>query len=192
MGKGVVESERVSPAALTYKADGGEELRGYAQKAGAAVHLKWSETHALVLRRGPYVIAAGLADAEAGAKPVVLEGRFVDLFDENLPVKTGVTLSPGVRELLYDVNAGAALAAPKVIAAACRVRDEHFAAGKLSFWADGIDDTNAVVRIASRKKPARVAVGGKELESGAWEFDHGTVLVRFANSVEPVKVEFAF
>ena len=63
VGKGVVLAERVSPAALTYEADGGETLRGFARQAAAAIHLPWSETNALVLRRGPYVIAAGLDDS---------------------------------------------------------------------------------------------------------------------------------
>ena len=46
-------AERVSPAALSYEVNGGETLRGYARQAVAAIHLKWSETNALVLRRGP-------------------------------------------------------------------------------------------------------------------------------------------
>jgi hypothetical protein len=192
VGKGVVVSERLSPAALTYKSDGADELRAAARRAAAGVNLKWSEANALALRRGPYVIAAGLDESVPNAKPVALQGRFIDLFDANLPVKTRVKLGPGVREMLYDVNAGATQAAPKVVVAACRVREEKYVDRKLSFWAEGIEDTNAVVRIATRQKPVKVLVGGKELAVDAWGLENGTVLLRFANSVDPVQVVIVF
>lgn len=191
VGRGVVLAERVSPAALTYQTDGADALRGYAKQAAAAVHLPWSETSALVLRRGPYVIAAGLDEPIAGAKPVTLTGRFVDLFDAGVPVRTGVTLTPGTRDVLYDLSAGRQ-GAPRIVAAACRVSDERSTPHGLSFQADGIADTNAAVRIQTLRKPLSVSIGGKQLQAGAYEVDGDTVLLRFANSVEPVKVEMAF
>ncbi len=192
VGRGVVLAERVSPAALTYKTDGADVLRGYARQAAAAVHLPWSETSALVLRRGPYVVAAGLDEPIAGAKPVTLTGHFVDLFDPGVPVRTSVTLTPGTRDLLYDLSAGPSDSAPRIVAAACRVSEERSSARLFSFKADGIADTNAVVRIEMRRKPVSVSIGGKLLGAGAYEMDGDTLLLRFANSVEPVEVEVRF
>lgn len=192
VGRGVVLSERVSPAALAYRADGGETLRDYAKKAAAAVHLPWSETSALVLRRGPYVIASGLDDGTPGAQPVTLHGRFVDLFDENVPVHTSVALAPDTRDLLYDLNYHPAQAGPRIVAAACRISGEEFASHRLTFKADGIADTNAVVRIQLRRHPRSVSIAGKTVAAGEYESDGDTILIRFANSIEPVPIEIAF
>lgn len=187
VGRGVVLSERVSPAALTYKQDGAETLRGYAKQAAAAVHLPWSETSALVLQRGPYVIAAGLDEGIPGAQPVTLHGRLVDLFNENVPVRTSVTLAPGTRDVFYDLGYGPQTA-PRIVAAACRISGEQYAGSKLSLKADGIADTTAVVRIQSRRKPVSVSMMGNELPPGAWDYEDGTLLLQFNNSVSPIPV----
>ncbi len=191
VGRGVVLAERVSPAALSYQADGGDTVRGFARQAAAAIHLNWSETDALVLRRGPYVIAAGLDDSIPNAKPITLHGRFVDLFDANLPVLTSVTLAPGTHDVLFDLDYRAG-AVPRVAAAACAVRNIHAAPHRLSFTATGIADTTAAVRIQSRLKPARVTVAGQTLPPDAYQVENGTILLHFANSVEPVSVEVRF
>lgn len=192
VGRGVVLAERVSPAALTYRADGAEMLRGYARQAAATVHLPWSETSGLVLRRGPYVIAAGLDEPAPKARPVTMTGRFVDLFDPAVPVRTRVTLTPGTRDVLFDLDAGANQGEPRVVAAACRISDQRSTPRGFSFEADGIADTEAVVRIETRRKPVRISVGGRELGAGEYTVDGDTVLLRFANSVEPVAVEVGF
>jgi hypothetical protein len=51
------------------------------------VGLSWTETNALALRRGPYLIAAGLDESIPNAASFVLHGRFIDLFDAQLPVR---------------------------------------------------------------------------------------------------------
>jgi hypothetical protein len=191
VGKGVVLAERVSPAALSYQADGGDTVRGYARKAAAAIHLNWSGTSALVLRRGPYVIAAGLDDSLPNAKPVILHGHFVDLFDANLSILPSVTLAPGVRDVLYDLNYAAG-SVPRVAAAACAVREIHASPHQLSFTATGIADTTAAIRIQSRLKPAGVSIAGQTLPSSAFQVEDGTILLHFANSVDPVPIELRF
>jgi hypothetical protein len=193
VGRGVVLSERVSPAALTYQPDGGDTLRGYARQSAAAVQLRWSETNAFVLHRGPYIVAAGLDDPAPGAAPVTLHGHFVDLFDADLPILTTVTLTPGTRDLLFDLDyKTTASAMPRVVAAACQVRDVHAIARRLTFAAEGIADTNSVLRIQSRVKPTSVSIGGKMLSPYDYKFEDGTILLRFANSVDPVPIEVSF
>ncbi len=120
VGTGVVIREAASPAALTYRADGADLVRKLAHQAADLVRLKWSESAAIVLRRGPYVIAAGLDESLRDTSPTVLHGRFIDLFDAELPVLTDVTLSPGKRSLLFDLDK-LETAKPTVAAAASRV-----------------------------------------------------------------------
>jgi len=191
VGRGVVLSERVSPAALTYQSDGADMLRGYGRQAAAAIHLPWIETSALVLRRGPYVIAAGLDESIPNTKPTTLHGRFVNLFDADLPVLTTVTLVPGTRDLLYDLDSSGG-SSPRIVAAACEVRGLHSAPHQLSFTATGQADTNAAIRIQSRLKPTRVSIAGQTLATSDYQVEDGTILLHFANSVEPVPIEVKF
>ena len=66
--------------------------------------MPYRETSHLILRRGPYLIAAGLDESVPGAVPQELTGRFVNLFDARLPVLQHVTLTPGSRYLLLDLD----------------------------------------------------------------------------------------
>ena len=190
-GRGVVVSERVSPAALSYRGDGGATVRKAAQQAAAAVGLEWREAEALVLRRGPYVIAAGLDESVPEARPFSLRGRFVDLFDANLPVLHEVRIVPGKRFLLYDLDA-AGNPEPHVVAAACRVRNERVSGKSLLFQADGMGDSEAVVRCAVKSAPAQVSIDGKPAGEMLYDAGSGTLLLRFANSTSPKQVEVRF
>ena len=65
VGKGYVLYESQSPAALTYLPNGGNVVYNLVQRGAKSAHLPLKETNALILRRGPYVIAAGM-DNEPG------------------------------------------------------------------------------------------------------------------------------
>lgn len=188
VGRGIVLRELLSPAALTYKEDGAEMVRKAVRQAAAAVKLPWKEKDSLVLRRGPYVIAAGLDESVAGSKPYVLRGRYINLFDPELAVLTDIAIAPASRMLLLDLNS----VKPgdfRVIAAACRVRDEKSYGKELTFRADGIGETNGIVGVASPAAPAQVLVAGKPLESSKYDFSAGLLRLHFANSVDPVTIE---
>jgi hypothetical protein len=188
VGKGVVIRESLSPAALSHQADGGEQVRRLVKQAAAAIQLPWQESNALVLRRGPYIVGAGMDESIPDAPPVTLRGRFVDLFDEHLTVRDEVTLLPGKRSLLLDLNKFYANRA-RIVAAACRVREETVKGKTLRFQATGIGDTEAVVRMVLPREPKSVRINGKPLAPSQYDFADGTLLVRFPNSVEGVQGE---
>lgn len=153
MGRGVLLRAALSPAALTYQPNGADTVRKMAEQAAKAVNLPWKESNALILRRGPYVVASGLDDSVPNAKSLVLKGRYINLFDAGLPLVSSVTLSPGARYLLFDLDA-IKESTPRVVAAACRIRDEQLNGKTLRFETEGIGSTLAVVRIASQERPS--------------------------------------
>jgi hypothetical protein len=191
VGQGVVLREARSPAALTYLSDGAEVVRGLARQAAEAINLSWTETNALVLRRGPYLIAAGLDESIPDAASFVLHGNFIDLFDAQLPLRNEVTLSPSKRALLLDLEAIKATS-PLVVAAACQVSQTRFEGDTLEFNAEGVADTEAVVRILAPGAPVGVVVAGKTLPPEDWVASGGTLQLRFQNSVQAVPVEVHF
>src|SRR5207253_3110973 len=63
VGRGVVVFESRSPSRLSRWEGGANIVRAAVQQGMAATGQAWKESPALVLRRGPYIIAAGLESA---------------------------------------------------------------------------------------------------------------------------------
>lgn len=187
VGKGVVIYAPLSPAALTHQKNGGTTVRDLARQAAQAIGVEWKETNALALRRGPYVIAAGLDESVPGAPPTTLRGNFVPLFDAALASVKDFTLDAGRRALLLDVTEPPA--SGKVLAAACRVTQPEIADDTIRFRADGIERSQAIVCIALQKKPRDVKVGGKSLPADQWNFSEGLLRIDFQNSADGIDLE---
>jgi hypothetical protein len=187
VGAGCVFHDRVSPAALTYRTDGGQRVTSLVHAAADQIGLKWTVSNALVLRRGPYVVAAGLDESPADPQPAVVHGNLIPLFDENLPLIDAYEIKEGTRQLLLDL---ATLPKDKVgvVAAACRVRNETVTNESIKFRADGLEGSHAVVRIALPLAPKSVTVGGVALTTDAHDYAAGTLRIRFTNSAAGVDV----
>jgi hypothetical protein len=187
VGKGAVVYESQSPAAWTYDKTGGSRVRALVQSAADAVGLPWKESNALVLRRGPYVIAAGLDESVPNLPPAALHGKFIVLFDATLPVVTDVILEPSRRAFLLDLAATGDREG--ILAAACRVQDPRVTAEEIQFNARGIEGSAAVVCIAIHQPPQSVTVAGKPLAAGNWDFADGLLRIRFVNAAEGLEVQ---
>ena len=143
VGHGFVLYESLSPAALTHSPDGAQTLLSFVKKVAGAIQLSIKETTSLVLRRGPYVVAAGLdtEPSEAslpGAPSFTVHGDLVDLFDADLKEGNAVTVTPGMHALLLDVNYFKS-STPRILAAAAKITAEHATARSLSFTAEGVE-----------------------------------------------------
>ncbi|MBL9127279.1 MAG: hypothetical protein JNL97_06520, partial [Verrucomicrobiales bacterium] len=104
VGKGAVLWRRERPAAAAESPEGEARMIETLRAAVAASRAAWNETDYLLLQRGPYRIAAGLAESPARSSKKLL-GRFVNLFDPELRVVREVVVSAGTRWFLRDVEA---------------------------------------------------------------------------------------
>src|SRR5262249_2101638 len=104
VGKGAVMWIRQSPVPFALSAEAETRLISSIQQSARKAGLKWKEPNYLALRRGPYVIAAGL-DESVSAAPKELKGRFVNLFDPELAPQRTLLLEPGKRLFLLDLDA---------------------------------------------------------------------------------------
>ncbi|WP_446742732.1 hypothetical protein [Silvibacterium acidisoli] len=190
IGKGFVIYDHQSPSKLSHSSDDGELVNQLVQTAADAIHLELKDSRALVLRRGPYVVAAGLEDKNNTTQATV-RGDLINLFDANLAESHSIDVHTGERYFLLDVNA-IHDKAPRVIAASGNVTNEHFAARKLTFSVDGIDQTDGVVRILSAKAPRSVSLDGKPLAAGQYQQSGRTVLVHFPLTAAAQKLEVEF
>lgn len=183
VGKGGVIWMRERPANCSSSAAGAERVVEATQKAAGAAGLQWRETNYLLLQRGPYVIAAGLDESIAGESKTV-RGRFVNLFDPELRVIESVTLKPGARFLLRDLNYNPA-AKPTVLASACKTLETSRNDQALTFAVEGVARTPTVILLSTTKAPKSVGLEGQPLS--AVEFSEAEKLcwIRFENEARP-------
>ena len=184
VGKGTVLYSATNPADWSHVKGGAQKIRDYCATAAKAAGIDWQESPALVLHRGPYVVAAVLPSA---TDSVELTGRFIPLFDANLPVMNHVVVKPNDRQLLVDLDK-LTTPLPCVVAASGRVSHETRSGGDLSFNIHGIENTTAMVRVACETKPASVSVNGRTLSGGDWSFNDRVLRLRFPNLVDDQKV----
>lgn len=182
IGNGTLLYNRTSPAALTYRQGGSAHIRELTREACNAAGIDYHETGHLILRRGPFVIAAGL-DGSSEA-PRSLTGTFIDLFDANLSVLEKADVAPGRRLFLLDLDRHP-VKAPAVLAAACKTLGvAPQPGGGLRFYAEGPDGIEAVVRLRLETAPTTALIDGEPLpeDTVTWDAQTKTALLRFPNS----------
>ena len=188
VGKGVVLYSPTSPAALSHQSNGSATAAALFRKAADAAGLGWGESSAIVLRRGPYLIAAGLDESPVLGDPVTLQGRFIPLFDSTLAMKNEFLIGPNVRTLLIDLDR-LPKDTPAIAAAACSIENEKNTADSLAFRAAGVQDSRAAVAIIAPMPPASATVAGKPLAREDVRFADGLLRIFFANQANGVDVE---
>jgi hypothetical protein len=193
VGRGVVLYTAKSPAALTHDKAGADTIRQLTKKAADSIHLEWRETSALVLRRGPFVIAAGL-DAE-NARPFSLHGTFINLFDAHLDVLRNPAIKPGDRALLLDPKFFAS-GRPHILAASAKITDLSASADSITFSTSSIEGRSpadlTAVRLLLPKAPTSVTVAGQPLQPDAIHYADGMLLLEFPAHAGAQKILVTF
>ena len=187
VGQGNLIFSPSSPVALTRNLAGARQVMYLARQAIELSGGTYAQTNAFILRRGPYLIAAGLNESTDQSGPL-LAGPLIDLFDPNLAVVSDVRIDSGSRRLLLKVDKANPTGQPKVLAAAAKVTDPRLENGAFSFNAAGPEGTEAVVRVAFPQQPIEVSASGLPQPTPStmtWDEPSKTVLIRFANAPSP-------
>jgi hypothetical protein len=192
VGKGGLIWLRERPAEFSRSAEGAAQVVGACKQAAESIGMSWLETDHLLLRRGPYVIAAGL-DESLDIKPRELQGRFVDLFDPHLRVQNDVSLSPGSRHFLLDLDAARGGKNPLLLSA-CKALPtiQKSKSSKLSYKVEGIEATPAVMLLQSTKAPRALRLDGKRLTTFEYSEKEKLLWVHFQNQAVPRELEVRY
>lgn len=186
IGKGRLLWVPANPARLAAEPGGDLELVTALKQAVEGTSIPWHETNHLLLRRGRYAIAAGLDESVAGP-PKTLEGRFVDLFDPDLRVQTRVSLEPGRRHFLLDLER---VRGPRteVLASACKALPLAATGPGESWVVEGVASTPAVVLLRLPIEPDRqraVTLASQPVPDVQQDTRLGLLWVRFQNQARP-------
>ena len=177
VGKGQVAVIRQDPKEFVLSEQGDSAyLAAVESLYGADLEYK----NHFVLERGPYTIAAVMEESISD-EAFRLKGRFIDLYDPQLPVSDDYVLKPGHQRLLFNLDAvKVKRGVCKVLASASRISDEKMTRDSFFFRAAGTDETQGVARILVPSAPKSVS-----LNSRANDFDYDakshTVFIRYAN-----------
>lgn len=178
------------PANCSASAAGATRVFEVTQRAAKATGLKWRETNYLLLRRGPYVIGAGMDESSADDAHR-LQGRFVNLFDPGLRVLSDVLLLPGTRVFLLDLDA-ARQGKPHVLASACKVLPKEEKRRRVRYTVEGVGNTRAIVLLESPRAPHAVTLAGKPLLDFEYSAKEKLLWIHFENDVTPRELSVQF
>ncbi len=172
-GKGHVFVVRKHPAYYTRSREAADEYRRLIQQAAEQAGLAYNECNFMKLERGPYVIAACLEES-VSEQPLVLKGLFVDVFDPALPVLEKVTLKPGQRAFLMDLNR---LAPEKAqpIASSARIESWETRDNGVLIAQTSTKGVNVTTRLRLPKCPVAMTVNSSEFTDFKWNEQSGTL-----------------
>jgi len=196
VGNGQVVWIQQNPAQLAADPNGDAVLADAVRNAAKDMeswpsrHFRWSETNCLLLRRGPYVIAAGLDESVGGAART-LRGRFINLFDSELRLQREVTLSPGTRFVLLDVDAPE-ITGRALLASACRAVPRKQAADEISYLVEGVANTPGAALFRASHAPRSVQLDGKVVDTVNYDAAQKLLWVRFTNEAAPRELSLQF
>lgn len=189
-GKGSVYWLRENPARLARSKDGDTVVVDAARQAAKQQGVRWRETNHLLLRRGPYVIAAGLEESVAGAAKKI-QGRFVNLFDPELRVQTEIEVKPGTRYFLRDLDQSRGRK-PEVIAASGKALRRQTDRQTLTFTFEGVGNTPAVVLLRTEKPPRAITLADQPWANFEYSATEKLLWVRFLQRSAPRELTIHF
>jgi hypothetical protein len=184
-GKGRVLYIAKSPSRdLAQQPGGSERLVSAVRKC--ATNFKWNESAALVLRRGPYVITAGLDESDS--PPKRLSGRFVDLFDTDFAVVSNPQIEAGARHFYIDLSKYRT----PVIASAGYVHQLTSSPVGWTGTIEGQSETDAVLLLRAPSPAKRVTVDGRGGIAVSYDATNHLLKLAFPNRARPQRVEVRY
>jgi len=147
------------------------------------------------LTRGPYEIISVVNENE-DQSPYTAKGKFIDLFDPEIPVLDEKQVNPGEQAFLYNIGSVKNPQLPQVLAAAARIYEEKVANDSYSFVAKSPLNTTNVMRILLPEKPRTIEVtdstGASLQAENSWDEGSKTYFLSFENSPQGVRVKFSW
>jgi len=180
-GKGRLLYLHRSPTEISHDAGGSKWLAD--QVRTNAKNLDWKESSSLVLRRGPYVIAAGMDETDQPAQ--TLSGKYIDLFDPGLKVMDGIELSPASRHFLIDLS----LYKRALIASAGGVEQTASTSRTWEGTIEGISDTPCILLLRAPAKPKAATLNGQPIADQSYDEANHLLWLRFPNQSTPQKIK---
>jgi len=179
VGKGKLVFLKRSPSGIAHDPAGGDWLASRVQPLVRG----WRERGSIVLRRGPYIVAAGLDETSLPATS--FKGSFVDLFDPALNVQTSADTAPGTRHFFIDLG----LWKRRLVAASAGVSNVKESGHDWEGVAEGIGQTPCLMMF---RAPANASVTVEGRAVTPLRAESGYIWVKFPNTAKPQQVRVSW
>ena len=189
-GKGLVLWLKDNPARLSSDPQGDAPVVSAAKEAALHAHIPWRETNYLLLRRGPYIVAAGLDESIEG-ETKELRGRFVNLFDPDLAIRDSLRLSPGSRFLLLDLEKIVG-SKPTIVASACKALPVKSGRDSISITFEGVAGTPGAMLLRAPSAPRSMLLEDKPLDTFTYLKEDHALRISFENESFPRTLQVQF
>jgi len=147
------------------------------------------------LTRGPYELIS-VVDENTDQSAYSIRGKFIDLFDPEIPVLDEKKVNPGEQAFLYNINSIKNSTTPQVLAAAARIYDEKVTKNAYSFVAKSPLNTTNVMRVFLPGKANEINItdaAGKPLQTKtSWDASSKTCFISFENNPNGVYVKLSW
>lgn len=147
------------------------------------------------LTRGPYEIVSVVNENE-NQSPFTMKGKFIDLFDPEIPVLKEKQVNPGEQSFLYNIGRVKDPKTPQVLATAARVYEEKRSKNEYSFVAKSPLNTTNVMRVLLPSKAKKIEVtdaSGNAIQSeSSWDDFSSTCYLKFENNPDGVSVKLSW
>jgi hypothetical protein len=197
-GKGWVHVIRQDPKSFVLKGKSDQEFletvkRAYEVDAKAG---KLLFKNNLYVERGPYEIVS-VMDENTDAKPYVLRGSLIDLFDPELPLLKEKVINPGEQGFVFNVDRIRDKNKPQVLASASRISEEASTKDGYSFVCKSPLNTENSMRILLPAEPKSTVVtnraGVKVTDfKTLWDTRSKTYYMSFDNSPDGINVSLSW
>lgn len=166
-----------------------EKVEGlYQQAFGQKIEYK----NSFHLTRGPYEIISVL-DESVSKEPYTIKGRFIDLFDPELPVIDHKQVPSGEQGYLYNLDRIVNPGTPQVLATAARVYEEKRTKKSYSFVARSPLNTSNAMRIHLPAEPQKISLTDEKgnavsAAKSTWDPIGKTSFLSFENNPDGIRV----
>ena len=190
VGNGQLFVQRKHPAYYSRGKQEANDYRELIRTACTETKLDFVERNHFLLRRGPYLIGAVLRESVSN-EPLVLKGRFIDLFEPDLAVKNEVRLAPDQQCWLIDMDRMTATA-PAALAASGRIENWNVTERTLEFQLETPTRIASAVRLLLDAKPSVVRIDGETSDAWQWDDSSRTLLIRHQGNPKGTQIAIAF
>jgi len=189
VGKGSFVFWAATPATFCLSPKNAEAYRTWVKTQMAVEGTNWEYTNRLVLRRGPYIIAAAM-DESATDEALTFTGSFADVYTPDFALIKEKTIKPGENTLLYDLSF--CKDDGHIIGSAARIFELGQENGNRVLRCRAALDVVARVRIFYKTpwtKAVAVDADGKPVEVKlTWDDATSTVLLEFKGSAKDITI----
>lgn len=176
-GNGSVGIWKINPSVFSYSKENADELRDFFLTCAETKGFNPEFSNHLIIERGNYTIAA-VMDESINDEPLVITGKFADMFSSEFDIITEKILYPNDKAMLFDLDK--ITADMEIIGTSVRINTAEIQDNKAILAVSGAKMRKANIRIKLPFIPSKATIDGENADITFDKFS-GTVLISFPN-----------